>query len=312
MSEITLGFKKSGFQQVSQVIIPDVFYHRFTTGIQPFDELLGGQGFLPGSTFTVTGKPGAGKTTFLLQMLEALQVNGKLTGYASGEESVFQIAYNSKRLQLTQVQIANMTDVDELCAATEHLDVLIVDSFQFLSCTHITKPIMLQRYAVKQLVEASQRNQCVIGIIQHLTSTGIAKGGTLVPHAVDMNMEIITDDDDSTLKTISVYKNRFGRCGEISLLMGDKGFDFNHVVERQDSPKMTKAIDRGEKEKKEILDYINEKGSAVITELFTAIGESWRVQHYLRILTNENQITKEGRGAKAVWKKATQIEPTKD
>jgi predicted ATP-dependent serine protease len=304
MSEITLGFKSTGFQQVGLIKIPDVFYQRFTTGIKSFDELLGGQGFLPGSAFTVTGKAGAGKTTFLLQMLEALQVNGKLTGYASGEESQFQIAYNANRLGLTKVQVANMTDVDELAESMKHLDVLIIDSFQFLTCKHISKPLALQRYAIKHLVEAAQREQCVLGIIQHLTTMGSAKGGTLVPHTVDMNMEIETDETDETHKIIRVYKNRFGRCGEIMLEMTDKGFDFEKVIKHEQTEKMSKALQKGEKEKAKILEYINEHGEATLDELHAVVGKTWRVQHYLRILTNENQITKEGRGQTAKWSKA--------
>lgn len=304
MSDNTLGFKNTGFQQVGTVTIPSVFYERFTTGIESFDELLGGQGFLPGSSFTVTGKAGAGKTTFLLQMLEALQNNGKLTGYASGEESIYQIAYNAKRLELTKVQIANMTDVDMLCDAMKNLDVLIIDSFQFITCTHITKKLALQTYAIKNLVQAAQANQCVLGIIQHLTTVGTAKGGTLIPHAVDMNMEIESIEEGGEQKIIRVYKNRFGRVGEISLIMNEKGFDFTRVVQVEESDKMSKAVKRGEKEKQQILDFIVTRKTATIDELHAAVGKTWRVQHFLRLLTDDEEITKEGRGASAIWRVA--------
>ena len=148
-----LAFKETGFQQVGLVEIPEIFFKRFQTGIEAFDNLLGGEGFLPGSSFTVTGRAGAGKTTFLLQMLEALAKNGKSTGYASGEESIYQIAYTSKRLELTQVQIANMTDVDRLADMMKDLDILIIDSWQFIQCKHIEKRKALETYAAKKLVE---------------------------------------------------------------------------------------------------------------------------------------------------------------
>ncbi len=299
----TLQFTQTGFKQVGLIEIPAVFYQRFTTGILLFDGLLGGQGFLPGSSFTVTGKPGAGKTTFLMQMLEALQVNGKLTGYASGEENIYQIAYNAKRLGLTKVQIANMTDVDELCDMMKFLDVLIIDSFQFLTCKHITKTLALQQYAIKKLVATAQKEECVLGIIQHLTSVGTAKGGTLVPHTVDMNMEIESDEEGSNVKTIRVYKNRFGRCGEIKFEMTETGFNFEKVIEVEETDKMTQATKRGDVERDQIIQYITDHGSATLNELHAAIGESWRIQHYLRILTNEDNIlVKEGRGSTAAWK----------
>lgn len=301
--EQTLQFAQTGFKQVGLIEIPAVFYQRFTTGIKLFDELLGGQGFLPGSSFTVTGKAGAGKTTYLLQMLESLQLNGKLTGYASGEENIYQIAYNAKRLGLTKVQIANMTDVDELCGMMKFLDVLIIDSFQFLTCRHITKPLALQKYAIKTLVATAQKEECVLGIIQHLTSVGTAKGGTLVPHTVDMNMEIETDEDVDTIKTVRVYKNRFGRCGEIKFEMTETGFNFEKVIQVEESNKMNQATKRGDKERDQIIQYITEHKTATLGELHAAINDSWRVQHYLRILTNvDNILVKDGRGSNAKWK----------
>lgn len=302
MAETTREFKGTGFRQVGLIEIPQVFYQRFATGIESIDTLLGGQGFLPGSSFTVTGKAGAGKTTFLLQMLEALQTNGKMTGYASGEESIHQIAYNAKRLEIERVQIANITDVDQLVEAMAHLDVLIIDSFQFLTCSHITKPLMIQRYAIKKLVEAAQKHECVLGIIQHLTQGGIAKGGTHVPHTVDMNMEIETDECDENLKIVRVYKNRFGRIGEIKLVMNEKGFDFTQVVSVEKSPKMSKALKKGEKEKAQILEYLKTHKKANLDQLHKAVGATWRVAHFLRILTNEDKITKEGRGEETFWK----------
>lgn len=301
--EPTLQFTQTGFKQVGLIEIPPVFYQRFTTGIKLFDELLGGQGFLPGSSFTVTGKAGTGKTTYLLQMLESLQLNGKLTGYASGEENIYQIAYNAKRLGLTKVQIANMTDVDELCGMMKFLDVLIIDSFQFLTCRHITKPLALQKYAIKKLVATAQKEECVLGIIQHLTSVGTAKGGTLVPHTVDMNMEIETDEDVDNIKTVRVYKNRFGRCGEIKFEMTETGFNFEKVIQVEESNKMNQATKRGDKERDQIIQYITEHKTATLGELHAAINDSWRVQHYLRILTNvDNILVKDGRGSNAKWK----------
>lgn len=303
-----LAFKQTGFQEVGTIQIPDIFYKRFTTGVQPLDELLGGQGFLPGMSFTVTGRGGAGKTTLLLQMMEALSMNGKVTGYASGEESIFQIAYNAKRMDLKHVQIANCTDVDELAKRMKELDMLIIDSWQFITCSHIDKRKAMEVYAINKLVKAAQENSCVLGIIQHLTVMGTAKGGTLIPHTVDMNMMIenVEFDDESggleNLKRIEIYKNRFGRIGSINLEMTDKGFDFSKVVKVETSAKMKAAKKKGEKEKAQILAFISEHKAATIDQLHQELGASWKIRHYLRILTNDDVLEKQGRGQEAVWK----------
>lgn len=304
MPNVNLGFKATGFKQVSLVDIPEVFFHRFRTGIDAFDDLLGGEGFLPGSTFTITGTPGAGKTTLLLQLLESIQKTGKIVAYVSSEESIFQLAYTCKRLGVTQVQVANMTDVDEIAAQTKNFDVLIVDSFQFITCKQTDKPLATQKYATQTLVRAAQENECVVGIIQHITVTGTAKGGTMLPHAVDMNIRIDSHDMDSSVKTIEVYKNRFGCCGEILLKMEATGFDFSYEPNDNDevSPKYQQALENGQRERDHILNHLKQHKSATVEDLLTEDIPEWRIPHYLRILTKEGAIVKVGRGNEAKWK----------
>jgi predicted ATP-dependent serine protease len=304
MANVNLGFKATEFKQASLIEIPEIFYHRFRTGIDTFDNLLGGQGFLPGSTFTITGAPGAGKTTFLLQLLESLQRMGKMTGYISSEESIYQLAYTCERLGITQVQIANMSDVDEIAKQAANFDVLVIDSFQFLSCIHTDKPLSTQKYAAQTLVRAAQQHECVIGIIQHVTVTGSAKGGTLLPHAVDMNIQIANHSADADIKTIEVYKNRFGMCGEILLKMTETGFDFDYKPDDnvEQSEKFKSAVENGKRERQHIIDYLTKHNRATIEDLLIEEIPDWRIPHYLRILAKEGAIVKVGRGNEAYWK----------
>ena len=129
---MNLNLDTTDFQRVSEINIPSVFYRRMKTGIADLDEIFN-NGILPGSSFTVTARAGCGKTTFLLQLCEALSKNGYNVGYASGEENTFQLAFNCQRLGVKSVQIANVTDIDKLCEATAKFDVLVIDSFQALS-----------------------------------------------------------------------------------------------------------------------------------------------------------------------------------
>ena len=84
-----------GFIRASEVEIPEIYFRRFHTGIEDLDELFGGQGFLPGQMITVAAGAGTGKSSFLLQMLEALEQTGKRTAYVSGEETIQQISYSA-------------------------------------------------------------------------------------------------------------------------------------------------------------------------------------------------------------------------
>ena len=64
---MNLGLNNNNFTKVSDIEIPDIYYKRMKTGIGRIDRSFG-DGFLPGSIFTVTGSPGAGKTTMMLTL----------------------------------------------------------------------------------------------------------------------------------------------------------------------------------------------------------------------------------------------------
>ena len=94
---MNLNLNNKKFTCVSDIKIPDIYYKRMKTGVGRIDRSFG-NGFLPGSIFTVTGSPGAGKTTYLLQVLELLAKRGYKVAYASGEECVEMMACNCKRI----------------------------------------------------------------------------------------------------------------------------------------------------------------------------------------------------------------------
>ncbi len=202
-----LAIKKTSFTKVKNVEIPDIFFRRLKSGIKEFDDLFG-DGLLPGSALTFTGVAGCGKTTALLQLMEALAANNYQVGYASGEENMFQLAFTCRRLNVENVSIANETDIDSLADAMKELDVLVIDSFQALTSSKKMNSQELERYAVSKLVSAAKENECVLIFVMHLTKAGVLKGSTLVPHAVDVNFKIAMDPElDETARVIDVYKN---------------------------------------------------------------------------------------------------------
>ena len=114
---MNLNLNNNKFTRVSDIQIPDIYYKRMKTGVGRIDRAFG-NGFLPGSIFTVTGSPGAGKTTYLLQVLELLAKQGYKVAYASGEECVEMMACNCKRIGVKNVLISNEPDIDELIKVT--------------------------------------------------------------------------------------------------------------------------------------------------------------------------------------------------
>jgi DNA repair protein RadA/Sms len=82
-------------QQLSEIEAREA--ERVPTGIGEFDRALGG-GLVPGGVVLIGGDPGIGKSTLLLQACAHLSKAGKRILYASGEESLEQIAMRARRL----------------------------------------------------------------------------------------------------------------------------------------------------------------------------------------------------------------------
>ena len=296
-----LNLGNTEFTKVSSINIPDIFYKRLKTGIVEFDSMFG-EGLLPGSSITVTARAGCGKTTFLLQLIEALSRNQYTVGFASGEESTLQLAFNCERLGVENVLIANETDIDKLVEATVKFDVLVIDSFQALTSKDKMNARKFEQHAVTTLVNAAKQNECVIFFIMHLTKGGVLKGGTIIPHTVDVNMSIDLDRDaqDESARVISFQKNRFGQCKEFNCILTSTGFEFiserNVVsVENKKKTKLEENIDKVILMKEP--PYITK--SRVMSELGLTGSQAYIL---LKEMMDHNIIQKFGRGGAAVYK----------
>jgi len=231
--DMSLDFKSTRLQKVSDITIPDIFNRRLTTGISKIDSLFN-EGVLPGSAMTLTAQAGCGKTTFMLQFLEGLTKNGYSVGYFSGEESIYQLAYTANRVQSSSVSIANVTDIDTIMNYMNELDLIVIDSFQALTCKTKMNSRQFEKHAVQSLTKRAKETECTVVFIMHLTKGGDLKGGTVVPHTVDANLKItrVTDSDSDDDRCIYFEKNRFGPLNELECAIGPKGYDFDAQVIR--------------------------------------------------------------------------------
>jgi predicted ATP-dependent serine protease len=294
-----LSIEKTSFTKVSDIVIPSIFYRRLKSGVAELDSMFG-EGILPGSAFTITAQAGCGKTTLLLQVMEALANNGYDVGYASGEENQYQLAFTCKRLSVSNVQIANETDIDSLADAMKDLDVLVVDSFQALTTRNKLNHAELERYAVTTLLKAAKENECALFIIMHLTKDGKLKGSTLVPHAVDVNMMITMDDEgDEQDRIISTYKNRFGPCQDYQSTMTSTGFKISGKRE------VVKAESKTKRKKKLNEAILNLDPPQITKKLVMNKFGLTASQAYLALkeLTDAGKIKKFGRGESSVFKR---------
>lgn len=294
---------KAKLQKVGTIEIPDRFFNRMSTGIKEIDDLFG-SGILPGSTFTLTATPGTGKTTFFLQLLDAMQLNGYECGFVTGEEDVAQIAFTCKRLGLRNVPVCNETDIDEILALTKDLDILIIDSFPCLTTNKKLNSRAREKHFVERIIDAAAANDCAVGVILHITKSGDYKGSTLIPHAVSANFKLDRDEENDELRVFSASKNRYGRCGNLNIYFGSRGFNFSDITINESNKKESKA-DRKREQLSAIMEMSDVGGitqKQVMKKLSIDTGKAYLL---LKELTSVDKLIKYGRGENAVWKKTS-------
>lgn len=106
---------------------------RTPSGLSELDRVLGG-GVVEGGVVLIGGDPGIGKSTLLLQALDALQRSGLPTLYVTGEESGAQVALRSRRLGIegSQVNLLAEIQLEKILATIDAVQpaVVVIDSIQ--------------------------------------------------------------------------------------------------------------------------------------------------------------------------------------
>ncbi len=270
------------------------------TGIEDLDELFGGQGFLPGQMITVAAGAGTGKSSFLLQMLQALENIGKRTAYISGEETIQQISFSCKRLQVDSVPLANLTNIDDIEKAVveNKIEFLVLDSYPTITTSKKMNTRQKEEYIVGRLVRIAKENEMCIAIILHMTKNNQFKGTTLLNHAVDTFMTISKNPDDMHLRDFMIHKNRFGGGSFTTFPFGAQGYTFEAVAADNAPERPSKKTSKAEI----ISDILTEP--LTVKQICEKTGASGAyLSTLLRQLATEGKIKKDGRGADAIYQK---------
>jgi DNA repair protein RadA/Sms len=201
---------------------------RLTTGFAEFDRVLGG-GLVPGSVTLIGGEPGIGKSTLLLQCAAAL-AQGRGVLYATGEESVRQVAERARRLALdagTLTLVAETAVERVLEHATEaDAKVLVIDSIQTMSVAEVEAApgaVTQLRESTASLVRHAKSAGTSVLLIGHVTREGAIAGPRVLEHMVDTVL-YFESDSGSRFRVIRAVKNRFGAVNEIGVFaMEERG-----------------------------------------------------------------------------------------
>lgn len=203
---------------------------RLSSGIKEWDRVMGG-GLMAGAFVIVTGDPGIGKSTLLLQVGDALAQKHTVY-YFSSEESGSQIKQRAERLGVGSHKNFRFSDCAELSTiiATAQHDkpaVLILDSIQncYLSEEKSSLPgsVSHLKYAGFALMQLAKQHGITVIVTGHITKEGQMAGPKLLEHIVD-GVFYLQGEDRWHVRMLRAVKNRFGTVDELGFFeMGNTG-----------------------------------------------------------------------------------------
>ena len=215
---------------------------RMTSGIGELDRVLGG-GIVPGSLILISGEPGIGKSTLIIQSANSIAHRYGAVLYASGEESEAQVKLRADRVCAARsgeqdaqaasgiadgLLIFPETNIESILTACENVKpvFLIIDSIQTMYSSEVDSvagSITQIRACSNLLMTYAKTNHVPVFIVAHVTKSGDLAGPKTIEHMVDCVLNFV-GERDGDLRILRSFKNRFGTTVEIGAFrMGADG-----------------------------------------------------------------------------------------
>jgi DNA repair protein RadA/Sms len=210
---------KEGVQSLD--LVPKGETERVSTGMKELDRVLGG-GMLPGAVILLSGEPGVGKSTLLLQAAAGAAKNGMRLLYVTGEESPAQVRLRAERLGLPLEDLFVLAETEVpaiLEAASGPFDVLAVDSVQTLRIPELGSPAgspTQLRESAQLLSLLAKRRGVPLWLVGHITKEGSIAGPKILEHLVDTVL-YFEGERDRPVRVLRTFKNRFGAVNELGI-----------------------------------------------------------------------------------------------
>lgn len=189
---------------------------KVSTGMIEFDRALSG-GLVKGQVVLISGDPGVGKSTLLLQL--SSKINKKVL-YVSAEENESQFAIKATRMGLdfNNVEVFSTVDIESVLNAGNY-DLLIIDSIQMFSDSSLDNlpgSSSQIRVVCNRLIEYAKSTGTICIIVGHITKDGMIAGPKTLEHMVDTVL-YLEGDKRHSLRLLRVSKNRFGTDTETGI-----------------------------------------------------------------------------------------------
>lgn len=201
---------------------------RFNTGTAELNRVLGG-GLVKGSVVLISGDPGIGKSTLLLQVTQKLGEDKQLL-YVSGEESPHQLKLRADRVGVKSENLTLLCDTDAQ-AVCEYIkknkpSAVIIDSVQTMAINEINSlpgSIVQVRECANLFVRCAKSLDISIILVGHINKDGNIAGPKVLEHIVDCVL-YFEGEKNLSYRILRAVKNRYGSTNEIGVFeMSDKG-----------------------------------------------------------------------------------------
>ncbi len=194
---------------------------RMESGMGELDRVLGG-GIVRGSVVLLSGEPGIGKSTLLLQITNMLAANRSVM-YVSGEESQGQLKLRAERLgaDAENLLILTETNLDSAVTQVEAVepDVLVVDSIQTMwieSASSSPGSVTQVRECAARLITLAKTRGIAVILVGHVNKEGGIASPKVLEHMVDAVL-CFEGEHRQAYRIIRATKNRFGSISELGV-----------------------------------------------------------------------------------------------
>ena len=220
-------FKYAGkSEKLSEISAQDE--HRYFTGLKELDRVLGG-GIVKGSLVLLSGDPGIGKSTILLQICQHIGDELEIL-YVSGEESAHQIKLRASRLGVDTESLSIMCETDTLTVIenirTTQPGLVIIDSIQTMCIEELQSSpgsITQVRESTNMLMRAAKSLNIPIFLVGHVNKDENIAGPKVLEHIVDAVL-YFEGERNLSYRILRAVKNRYGSTNEIGVFeMQDRG-----------------------------------------------------------------------------------------
>lgn len=219
-SSVSYSGQTSPAVPLSDLEIPE--YMRLDTGYGEVNRVLGG-GLVCGSVVLLSGEPGIGKSTLLMQIAGKIVQSGCKILYVSGEESPGQLKMRAKRLGVDggEIFIQTETNIDKIFDEIGKIspDIVIADSVQTIysdSSSSLPGSVTQVKEAALRFISLAKNEGISIILVGHVNKEGAIAGPKVLEHMVDAVLHF-EGDRDGSYRIIRSIKNRFGSTNEIGV-----------------------------------------------------------------------------------------------